>query len=238
MTKYSFAELEGIWENAGGSLLAAPMAAAIAMAESGGDSNSTNNNGNGTQDRGLWQINSIHGSQSTFDVTANARAAVAISSNGTNWRPWCTAWSNGRCGGTFQGSGSPYLKFLPASQVAPVMPTQPSSPTNTASIVGAGVGPLLNSLQGGSSSTGSSSSTGGGSSGTATTTPASSLLGGVTGLDNLSNTIAQIYNGFTKTIWFGAITALGILMIFGGLAIVGYTTRPGQAAVGLAKKVT
>lgn len=212
MTKYSFAELEGIWENAGGSLLAAPMAAAIAMAESGGDSNSTNNNGNGTQDRGLWQINSIHGSQSTFDVTANARAAVAISSNGTNWRPWCTAWSNGRCGGTFMGAGSPVLKHLPTGSVAPSAPptassSTPSTPQATAPT------PV-----------------------TTTGNPITNALGDVTGLGDLSGTIASIYNSFTKTIWFGAITALGILMVFGGLAIVGYTTRPGQAAVGLAKK--
>ena len=81
------------------------------MAESGGDADATNNNSNGTTDRGLWQINSIHGSQSTTDPVANARAAVSISDNGTNWRPWCTAWT-GPCSGTYQGDSAPYKKFL------------------------------------------------------------------------------------------------------------------------------
>jgi hypothetical protein len=91
------------------------MAASIALAESGGNPNAINNNNpNGTIDRGLWQINSVHGSQSTLDPLANARAAVAISHGGTNWRPWCTAWSNGACGGTYLGQGAPVYRTLPA----------------------------------------------------------------------------------------------------------------------------
>lgn len=110
---YSFDQIEQIWKDAGGNPAYAAMAAAVAMAESGGNPNSTNNNSNGTVDRGLWQINSIHGSQSTYDVQANARAAVSISSNGTNWKPWCSAWSNNACGGTFLGAGAHVLKYLP-----------------------------------------------------------------------------------------------------------------------------
>lgn len=113
MGKYSFSQLEAIWVQAGGSAVFKAMAAAVAMAESGGNPNASNRNSNGTTDRGLWQINSIHGSQSTFDPISNARAAVSISKNGTNWRPWCTAWSTGRCSGTFLGQGSPVLKYLP-----------------------------------------------------------------------------------------------------------------------------
>src|SRR5262249_40915223 len=71
-------------------------------------------NSNGTTDRGLWQINSIHGKQSTTNAAENARAAVAISKNGTDWRPWCTAWSTGKCSGTFMGGTSPVFKYLPA----------------------------------------------------------------------------------------------------------------------------
>lgn len=88
--KYNYAQLMGIWQQAGGNPHAAAMAAAIAMAESGGNSAAYGVNHNGSTDRGLWQINSIHGAQSTFDIMGNARAAVAISSNGTNWRPWTT----------------------------------------------------------------------------------------------------------------------------------------------------
>lgn len=109
---YTRQQLQDLWVQAGGNPAYASMASAVALAESGGNPNSSNTNRNGTIDRGLWQINSIHGSLSTFDVMGNARAAVSISKNGTNWRPWCTAWSDGRCGGTFMGTGSPVLNFL------------------------------------------------------------------------------------------------------------------------------
>ena len=92
--QYSYAQLEGIWCQAGGSPTAAPIAAAVAMAESGGNTTATNQDSNGTVDRGLWQINSVHGAQSTYDVMGNARAAVAISNNGQNWAPW-TTYNNG-----------------------------------------------------------------------------------------------------------------------------------------------
>lgn len=127
MPKFSFQQLEDIWTQAGGSPTFAPMAAAVATAESGGDPNSFNQNSNGTVDRGLWQINSIHGSQSTFDPMANARAAVGISKGGTDWRPWASAWSDGnfgKSGGTFLGPGSHVLKYLPAgSTTSGVVPT-------------------------------------------------------------------------------------------------------------------
>jgi Lysozyme like domain len=88
--QYSYAQLEGIWIQAGGNPQYANIAAAVAMAESGGNSAAYDNDSNGSVDRGLWQINSVHGTQSTFDVMGNARAAVAISNNGTTWSPWVT----------------------------------------------------------------------------------------------------------------------------------------------------
>jgi len=112
---FTYAQLEGIWILAGGNAQTASMAAAIAMAESGGNANASNSNSNGSVDRGLWQINDSNGSASSFDVMTNARGAVAISNGGTNWRPWCTAYSDGSCGkqgGVYQGPGSPYLRFL------------------------------------------------------------------------------------------------------------------------------
>jgi len=123
---YTFAQIEAIWIAAGGNKLNAPMAAAIALAESGGNPNATNDNGNGSVDRGLWQINSVHGAQSTYDVTANARAAVQISNNGSSWRPWCTAYSDGLCGtrgGTYLGAGAPFLKFLGSAGVGSAITT-------------------------------------------------------------------------------------------------------------------
>lgn len=88
--KYSQAQLQALWIQAGGDPSKALMASAIAMAESRGETDATDHDSNGTVDRGLWQINSSHGHQSTYDPLKNARAAVAISDNGTNWGPWST----------------------------------------------------------------------------------------------------------------------------------------------------
>jgi hypothetical protein len=115
---FTYAQLEGIWVMAGGNPTQAGVAAAVATAESGGNSTATNNNSNGTVDRGLWQINSVHGSMSTYDVMGNARAAVSISGNGSNWHAWVT-FNNGA-----------YRQFLQAA-VPPDM-TVPINATNNA----------------------------------------------------------------------------------------------------------
>jgi hypothetical protein len=86
---YTFRQLEELWIGAGGRKIAAPTAAAIALAESGGNPNSEGHNTNGSIDRGLWQINSVHGSLSTTDVVANVKAAVKIY-NESGWSPWVT----------------------------------------------------------------------------------------------------------------------------------------------------
>ncbi len=66
---------------------------AVALAESNGYQYAYHYNTNCSVDRGIWQINSIHGSLSTYDATGNARAMFAISSNGTNFTPW-SAYNN------------------------------------------------------------------------------------------------------------------------------------------------
>jgi hypothetical protein len=76
------------------------MAAEIARAESGGRQYATDPDSNGTTDRGYWQINSVHGALSTYDPAGNARAAVLLSSDGTDWSPWVTYATGayqGRC---------------------------------------------------------------------------------------------------------------------------------------------
>jgi hypothetical protein len=88
------AGLERLWEQAGGAPGAAFTAAEIAMAESSGRQYATDTNGGQSTDRGYWQINSVHGSLSTYDAYANARSAVLISNNGTSWSPWVT-YDNG-----------------------------------------------------------------------------------------------------------------------------------------------
>ena len=82
--------LEALWESAGGSPGAAFTAAEIARAESGGRQYATDLNGGRSTDRGYFQINSVHGSLSTYDPIGNAKAAVIISSDGTDWSPWVT----------------------------------------------------------------------------------------------------------------------------------------------------
>jgi Lysozyme like domain len=72
-----------------------PLAAAIAMAESGGNPGAIGDlNISPGGSVGLWQINlAAHPSYTAdqlTDPTANAQAAFAISSAGTNWRPWTT----------------------------------------------------------------------------------------------------------------------------------------------------
>jgi Lysozyme like domain len=89
-SSYSYSQLEQLWIKYGGNKVYAPIAAAIAMAESSGRVRATDIDSNGTVDRGLWQINSVHGSQSTYDVAGNTRAAIAISNGGRDWHPWVT----------------------------------------------------------------------------------------------------------------------------------------------------
>jgi hypothetical protein len=94
-------QLESLWEYAGGSPSAAFLAAEVAMAESGGQQDATNVNTDGSTDEGYWQINNYaHPGQATFDPLGNAKAAVSISADGTNWTPWMTYDSgkqNGQC---------------------------------------------------------------------------------------------------------------------------------------------
>ena len=89
--------LESLWEAAGGSHGEAFMAAEIAMAESGGNQYALSP----TNDYGYWQINGSHGpAMATFNPIGNAKAAIAISDDGSNWGAWTTYTSGayaGRC---------------------------------------------------------------------------------------------------------------------------------------------
>lgn len=77
------------WDVASGELTTA---VAIAMAESSCNPGAVNTaNRNGSTDRGLWQINSVHtwvSPQCAMDAQCNANAAYKISSGGASWRPW------------------------------------------------------------------------------------------------------------------------------------------------------
>jgi hypothetical protein len=96
------------------------LAAAVAMAESGGDPNAYGDAQYGGS-IGLWQINvpahPEYDEQSLYDPTYNAHAAYSISSGGTNWNPW-TTYRNGA-----------YLQWYTPPQPSP----QPTSPVAAAS---------------------------------------------------------------------------------------------------------
>lgn len=88
--------LEQLWEEAGGNPADAFVAAEIAMAESGGNQYALSP----TDDYGYWQINASNGPLATFNAYGNARSAVILSDDGTNWSPWTTYTSGsyaGRC---------------------------------------------------------------------------------------------------------------------------------------------
>jgi len=126
---YTHAELENLWMQAGGNPLHADVAAAIAQAESGGCQYAK---AGPTDDRpvkecsyrhttlensyGLWQINRrahpTYTAHTLYTALGNARAAVAISRNGANFRPWTTfvrgahlPYLAGAPGGTQPGAG-------------------------------------------------------------------------------------------------------------------------------------
>ena len=100
---YTYGQIETLWVQNGGSASAAPIAAAIAMAESGGHTSSLNNNpATGDYSVGLWQVNYFDGllpsrsakygppSELQGNPDLQAKAAIDISNNGQNWQPWST----------------------------------------------------------------------------------------------------------------------------------------------------
>ena len=98
MTTYTYAQLEGLWINAGGPKALAPLAAAIAEAESHGNSqavnpNDTNGRGGTQTSWGLWQIsNGTHAQPvpNILDPAVNARQAVAKWRAAGGFSPWGT----------------------------------------------------------------------------------------------------------------------------------------------------
>ena len=88
--------LEQLWDAAGGNPSHAFMAAEIAMAESGGNQYAHSP----TDDFGYWQINASNGSLATYNALGNAKSAIILSDDGTNWSPWTTYTAGlyvGRC---------------------------------------------------------------------------------------------------------------------------------------------
>lgn len=117
MAKLTYSQLEGTWIQAGGLVMLAPLMAAIALAESGGDPNNRNDHDNGGKQSsfGLWQISTgTHSAPSTNwnDPLTNAKLAVGkYKSQGLK------AW------GTYtSGAYKPFMKNgVPASQFDPAV---------------------------------------------------------------------------------------------------------------------
>lgn len=105
MTVYGITQLAHIWERNGGNPAHVVSAVAVSLAESGGNDHAQSP----SSDFGLWQINSNNfgayglSVESAFNPDTNARVAIAMSGNGTNWAPWCTCWVNpaANCGHGF-----------------------------------------------------------------------------------------------------------------------------------------
>src|ERR1700678_2465352 len=94
-TVYTYSQLEGLWINAGGSTATAPIAAAIAEAESAGQAAVTSANPDGGTNVGPWQLDTKgvgarYNVAQLQDPTLNAAVAVKGSANGTDWADWAT----------------------------------------------------------------------------------------------------------------------------------------------------
>lgn len=105
MTTYSYAELERLWIDAGGPAADAPTAAAIAEAESGGNSDAHNPSGAS----GLWQILGNPFPGNAFDPATNARMAVAKWKAAHGFTPWVT-FTSGAYKGFLSGKTTPAAK--------------------------------------------------------------------------------------------------------------------------------
>jgi hypothetical protein len=112
VTTFSHAQLEDLWTHQGGPASEANVAAAIAQAESAGDSTRIANTAYPSRPGyhappprsspeysvGLWQINLLahpqYGEAELLDPDANARAAITISRRGADFSAW-TTYENG-----------------------------------------------------------------------------------------------------------------------------------------------
>ena len=138
----TFDQIVQLWVNAGGDPGWANLAAAIALAESGGNSTALNNNpSTGDYSVGLWQINyydglsasrtAAYGSPSALQASASlqAKAAVNLSGNGSNWGPWRS--DRGWAAWVAAGSPSKPTKSQVYSWGLDFLGTQTSAPTTT-----------------------------------------------------------------------------------------------------------
>ena len=110
--RFTYAQLQGLWIAAGGPRAVAPVAGAIALAESSGCSTAQNpSDNNGTQTSwGLWQISDgTHNPPvaNIYDPAVNAQQAVAkYQGAGNTFAPWGT-YTSGAYKAYVNGSTTP-----------------------------------------------------------------------------------------------------------------------------------
>lgn len=157
MSVLNFGQIETLWVQNGGDPKWAPLAAGIAMAESGGDTGALNNNpSTGDYSVGLWQINyfanllgprsASYGSPSELlkDPNRQAAAAVNLSGNGANWQPWQTdrAWNAWVAAGRPPGPSAQTVQGWLAGAGVPTggaaAASLPSGPTAAGKAAGSG----------------------------------------------------------------------------------------------------
>ena len=135
MANLNLTQLELLWEGAGGPRGAEATAAAIALAESGGDPSKIDNTEYAARPGfhepvagaepeysvGLWQINLLAHPEYTeaemLDPAQNAAAAVKISGNGGSFSQW-TTYTNGAYR-TYLGQPQPHVP--PPPRVSPAV---------------------------------------------------------------------------------------------------------------------
>ena len=131
MTVYSYAQLEEIWIQGGGSRIMAPLMAAVAEVESGGNPDAENPSGA----TGLWQMEwplyrgFVPGATSReayHNPLINARAAVKLSQNNPSTAPGSPVYNNWL---KWHPYPTYYQKFLKGG-VAPGGPV-PAAPAST-----------------------------------------------------------------------------------------------------------
>jgi hypothetical protein len=122
-----------VWEANGGDKAHVIVAVAVSSAESSRDTTAISP----SSDYGLWQINSSNfgwlglTATTALEADPNAKAAIRMSGNGTNWAPWCTCWTDpaNNCGHGFlpyPQAGSPAYGYI--NQVAAALHQSPPTP--------------------------------------------------------------------------------------------------------------
>lgn len=143
MATYTYAQLEGLWVNNGGSAATAPLAAAIAEAESSGNATVTSPNPDGGTNVGPWQLDTPGGKGAGYSVAqlqnpnTNARVAVLGSAGGTDWSAWAT-YGSGAYKAYLSNGTTPDTSGLPAGTAAATLTAATSAATCALSVPLAG----------------------------------------------------------------------------------------------------